>query len=136
MSHLRQPTDPKKLRGFLFLYFLFLFFTKKYIFVLEIYRNIPPPPRCRAAGTWPPGSGAARAFLKKNYTKVPRGRSPGSGAAGPQAARAAGRPASHHGTKRTGRCSRPALPHQGRTTRSRQPAQLQAQQQGKVIFYS
>ena len=26
---------------------------------MEIYRNIPRPPSCRAAGTWPPGWGAA-----------------------------------------------------------------------------
>ena len=50
--------------------------------------NIPRPPRCRAAGTWPPDSEAAGAFLKKkirgeNCAQVPGGRSPGSGAAGP-----------------------------------------------------
>ena len=65
---------------------------------MEIYRNIPRPPRCRAAGTWPPGSGAAGAFLKKNsLIKLRAGpwgpvarqrggrppRPPGSGAAGP-----------------------------------------------------
>ena len=83
-------------RGFIFLYFLFLFL-KIYIFDLEIYRNIPRPPRCRAARSWPPGSGAAGAFLKKNReencAQVPRGRSPGSRAAGPPGRPAAGRPA-------------------------------------------
>ena len=75
-------------------FFIFIFF----IFVFEIYRNIPRPPRCRAAGTWPPGSGAAGALCKyfrgKNCAEVPGGRPPGSGAAGP------GRPA----------VGRPALP--------------------------
>jgi len=50
---------------FIFLFFIFIFY-KKYIFDLEIYRNILRPSRSRAAGTWPPGSGAAGAFLKKN----------------------------------------------------------------------
>ena len=31
-----------------FLFFIFIFY-KKYIFDLEIYRNIPRPPRCRSA---------------------------------------------------------------------------------------
>ena len=49
-----------------FYFFIFYFrFLQKYIFDLEIYRNIPRPPRCRTAGTWPPGSGAAGAFLEK-----------------------------------------------------------------------
>ena len=66
--------------------------------VFEIYMNIPRPPRCRAAGTWPPGSRAAGAYLQKkstkNYAEVPGGpaarqrggqpsRPPGTGAAGP-----------------------------------------------------
>ena len=74
-----------KRRFFIFLFFIFVFY-KKYIFDLEIYRNIPRPPRCRAAG----------AFLKKISQKKlhagPWGRSPGSGATGPGRP-AAGRPA-------------------------------------------
>ena len=50
-------------RGFFIFYFRF---SQRYIFDLEIYRNIPRSPRCRAAGNWPPGSEAAGAFLKKN----------------------------------------------------------------------
>jgi len=47
-----------------FLFFIFHFhFLQKYIFVFEIYRNIPRPPRCRAAGTWSPRCGVAGAFL-------------------------------------------------------------------------
>ena len=80
-----------------FYFYIFHFrFLQKYIFIFEIYRNIPRPPRCRAAGTWPPGSGAAGAFLKKfrgeNCVLVPGGRSPCSGAAGPGRL-AAGQPA-------------------------------------------
>ena len=77
------------------------------MFVFEIYMNIPRPPRCRAAGTWPPGSRAAGAYLQKkstkNYAEVSGGpaarqrggqpsRPPGRGAAGPGRP-AAGRPA-------------------------------------------
>ena len=73
------------------------------MFVFQIYTNIPRPPRCRAAGTWPPGSWAVGAYLQKKTTKncaeVPGGpaarqrggqpfRPPGSGAACPS-----GRPA-------------------------------------------
>ena len=32
---------------------------------MEIYRNILRPPRCRAAGTWPPSCRAAVAYLQK-----------------------------------------------------------------------
>ena len=32
---------------------------------MEIYRNIPLPPSCRAAGTWPPSSQAAGAYPQK-----------------------------------------------------------------------
>ena len=49
-----------------FYFFIFYFrFLQKYIFDLEIYRNIPRPPGCRAARSRPPDSGAAGAFLKK-----------------------------------------------------------------------
>ena len=56
--------------------------------MFKIYMNIPRPLRCRAAGTWPPGSGAAGAYphkkkMTKNCRQVPGDRSPGSGAAGP-----------------------------------------------------
>ena len=54
--------------GFFIFYFCFL---QKYIFKLGIYRNIPRPPCCRAAGTWPPGCRAAGANLqKKEETKL------------------------------------------------------------------
>ena len=68
------------------------------MFVFEIYMNIPRPPRCRAAGTRPPGNRTAGAYLQKKSTKncaeVPGGpaarqlggqpsRPPGRGAAGP-----------------------------------------------------
>ena len=78
-----------------YFYILYFRFLQKYIFVFEIYMNIPRPPRCRAAGTWPPGSGAAGAYLQKKLTKiVPRSledRPPGSRAAGPPGRPAAGR---------------------------------------------
>ena len=55
-------------RGFfIFIFFIFVFY--KNIFDLEIYMNIPRPPRCRAAGTWPPGSRAAGAYLQKKVDK-------------------------------------------------------------------
>jgi len=71
----------------LFYFYIFQFcFLQKYIFVFEIYRNIPRPPRCRAAGTWPPRCRVAGAFLQKVRGKFAPGpledRSPGSGAAG------------------------------------------------------
>ena len=76
--------SPTPMGGFLF--FIFVFY-KKYIFDLEIYRNIPRPPRCRAAGTWPPGSGAAGAFLKKISRRKLR-----AGPWGPVARQRGGRP--------------------------------------------
>ena len=64
---------------------------------MEIYRNIPRLPRCRAAGTWPPGCRAAGANLQKkkkqNCSQVPRNRPPGSRAAGLPGRPAGGRPA-------------------------------------------
>ena len=75
-----------ELLRFFYFYIFYFRFLQKYIFDLEIYKNIPRPPRCRAAGTWTTGRGAAGAFLKKirrkNCAQVPGGRSPGSGAAG------------------------------------------------------
>ena len=57
------------------------------MFVFEIYMNIPRPPHCRAAGTWPPVSWAAGAFLKKKFAEKIERRSLGAGRP------AAGRPA-------------------------------------------
>ena len=54
-------------RDFFIFYFCFL---QKYIFDMEIYRNIPRPSSCQAAGTWPPGSRAAGAYLQKKSTKI------------------------------------------------------------------
>ena len=54
---------------------------------MEIYRNIPWPLRCRAAGSWTPGSGAAGAFLEKKFAEKIARRSLGAGRP------AAGRPA-------------------------------------------
>ena len=79
-----ERTESK--RFFLFLYFYFCFL-QKYIFDLEIYRNIPRPPRC----------GAAVAYLQKkdekNCRQVPGDWSPGSWAAGLPGRPATGRPA-------------------------------------------
>ena len=61
----QQPSTMAFCGSFRFLYFLFPFF-KKYIFDLKIYRNIPRPPRCRAAGTWSPRCGVA-GLLCKNF---------------------------------------------------------------------
>ena len=54
---------------FLVVFYFYIFYFRilqKYIFVFEIYMNIPRPPRCRAAGTWPAGSRTAGAYLKKS----------------------------------------------------------------------
>ena len=98
---------PSPGRPFFYFYILYFRFLQKYIFDFEICRNIPRPPVCRAAGTWPPGSGAAGAFVKKisrrklhagPWGPVARHRGgrplwpPGCGAAGPGRP-AAGRPA-------------------------------------------
>ena len=86
-------------RGFLFLYFLFLFFTKIYFRFenLQKYtpaaplpggrdlaaRNIPRPPRCRAAGIWLPGGrGLSAKKEEKNCGQVLGNRPPGSRVAG------------------------------------------------------
>ena len=78
-----------------FFYFRFL---QKYIFVFKIYKNIPRPPRYRAAGTRSPCCRAAGTYLqkisRKNYIPIPgepvarqRGgrpsRPPGSGSSRP-----------------------------------------------------
>ena len=80
-----------------YFYILYFYFLQKYIFVFEIYRNIPCPPRYRAAGPGRPAAGR-QGLLCKNFSEnicaqFPRGRSPGSGAAGPPGRLAAGRPA-------------------------------------------
>ena len=79
--------------AFLFFYFSISFFTK--IFFFEIYRNIPRPPRCRAAGTARPAAGRQGFFCETFRRKFTPGsledRSPGSGAAGPPGRPAAGR---------------------------------------------
>ena len=46
---------------------------------MKIYRNIPRQPRCRAAGTWPPGCRAAGAYLQKKRGKQIADRSLGTG---------------------------------------------------------
>ena len=54
-------------RGF-FIFFIFYFcFLQKYIFIFEIYRNIPRPPSCRAAGIY------LQKLSRKNYAPVPGG---------------------------------------------------------------
>ena len=72
---------------FIFLFFIFVFY-KKYIFDLEIYRNIPRPP----------GSGAAGAFLKKISRSKLR-----AGPWGPVARQRGGRPPRPLGCGATGR---------------------------------
>ena len=81
-----------------FYFFIFYFrFLQKYIFNLEIYRNIPRPPGSGAAGAF------VQKFLRKKLRAGPWGpvarqrdgrppKPPGSGAAGPGRP-AAGRPA-------------------------------------------
>ena len=72
-------------RGFFIFFYFYFCFLQKYIFDLKIYRNIPRPPRCRAAAG---RQGLlCKKFCSNNCAQVPVGRSPGSGAAGP------GRPA-------------------------------------------
>ena len=48
--------------------FIFYFFLQKYIFIFEINRIIPRPPR--AAGTWSPRCGAAGVFLQKFSRRI------------------------------------------------------------------
>ena len=67
-------------------FFIFLFF----IFVFEIYRNIPQPPHCRTTGTWSPRYGAGGPVARQRGGRPTR--PPSSGAAGPGCP-AAGRPA-------------------------------------------
>ena len=54
-----------------FYFYIFYFrFLQKYIFVFEIYRNIPRPPHCRAAGTWSPCCEATGVFLQKFSRRI------------------------------------------------------------------
>jgi len=41
------------------------------MFVFEIYMNIPRPPRCLAAGTWPPGRGLSTKKIDKKLHQSP-----------------------------------------------------------------
>ena len=81
-----------------FYFYIFQFcFLQKYIFVFEIYRNIPRPPRCRTAGTWPPRCRAAGVFSAKLFVENLR---PGPWRTGRPAA---GRPAPQVARQRGGR---------------------------------
>ena len=71
-------------KGSFFIFYFYFLFLQKYIFDLKIYRNIPRPPRCRAAGTWQRGG---RGISEKNFTEKITRRSLGAGRP------AAGRPA-------------------------------------------
>ena len=80
-----EPSRRYTLATWFFYFYIFYFhFLQKYIFVFEIYMNIPRPPRCRAAG----------AYLQKKRGCGIADRSLGTGsqAAGPQGRPAAGRP--------------------------------------------
>ena len=65
----RNFTIVSSLAVFIFLYFLFSFFTKIY-FRFRNLQEYTPAPRCRATGTWSPLSGAAGAFLQKNSRRI------------------------------------------------------------------
>ena len=89
---------------YIFIFYIFVFcFLQKYIFVFEIYRNIPPPPRCRAAGTWSPRCGAAGAFVQKLLRKYLC-----AGPWGPVARQRGGRPP-QAARQRGGRLSHPYI---------------------------
>ena len=88
--------------GFLFLYFYFCFL-QKYIFDLEIYRNIPGRPDAGRPG---PGRPAARRQglerkkkKKKNCRQVPGAGRPAAGRPAPPGRPAAGRAAPGHPIK-------------------------------------
>ena len=70
LARAAHPASSSSSRFFYFYIFYFCFL-QKYIFELEIYRNIPGRP---AAGTWPPGCRAVGANLqKKEETKLQPG---------------------------------------------------------------
>ena len=48
--HLEGPYGRARCLRFFNFYIFYFHFLQKYIFDMEIYRNIPRPPRCRAAG--------------------------------------------------------------------------------------
>ena len=53
-----------------FIFIFYIFFLQKYILDLKIYRNMPRPPSCRAAGTWPPGSGRQGLLCKSFCSNI------------------------------------------------------------------
>ena len=56
------------------------------IYSAKFFSEMPLPPRCRAAGTWPPGSRATWAYLEKKTKKLQ------TGPWGPVARQRGGRP--------------------------------------------
>ena len=76
-----------------FLFFIFIFY-KKYIFDLEIYRNIPRPPRCRDLAARQRGG---RGFCAKPFAQIIARRS-----LGPVARQRGGRPPGPPGCGATG----------------------------------
>ena len=112
----KKTTTTRPIPAF-FIFFISVFL-QKYIFDLEIYRNIPRPPRCRAARTWSPRCGAAGLFCKNfrgEFALKPlNDRSPDSGAAGPPGRPAAGRqaPAARQRGDRLPETTGPRLLHQ------------------------
>ena len=95
LLHQRRPSA-RDLSGFFYFYIFYFRFLQKYIFVFEIYRNIPGRPAAGRPGPGRPAAGRQRllckTFCENICAQVPRGRSPCSGAAGPGCP-AAGRPA-------------------------------------------
>ena len=49
---LQSNVQPNCCTRFFYFYTFYFRFLQKYIFVFKIYRNIPRPPRCRAAGAY------------------------------------------------------------------------------------
>jgi len=77
------------MQRFFYFYIFYFCFLQKYIFDLEIYRNIPRLSGGRDLAARQPGGRGLSAKKKttKNCSQVRGNRPPGSGAAGPQAAR-------------------------------------------------
>ena len=92
---LQSNVQPNCCTRFFYFYTFYFRFLQKYIFVFKIYRNIPRPPRCRAARTWSPRCGAAGLFCKNfrgEFALKPlEDRSPDNGTTGPPGRPAAGR---------------------------------------------
>jgi len=82
---------------FLFLYFLFSFFTKIYFCFRNLQKYTPSRPAAGRSGPSRPAAGRQGLLCKNFYenfcAQIPRGRSPGSGVAGLPGRPAAGRPA-------------------------------------------